>query len=59
MSEDSNLKSAWDILNTNIKMLKSRVKEQEKIIDKLRSDLAKEKQVNANTGWVEHDDKSL
>ena len=34
-------------------------KEQEKIIDKLRSDLAKEKQVNANTGWVEHDDKSL
>jgi len=59
MSEDSNLKSAWDILNTNIKMLKSRVKEQEKIIDKLRNDLAKEKQVNANTGWVEHDDKSL
>ena len=59
MSEDSNLKSAWDILNTNIKMLKSRVKEQEKIIDNLRSDLAKEKQANANTGWVEHDDKSL
>ena len=59
MSEDSNLKSAWDILNTNIKMLKARVKEQEKIIDTLRSDLAKEKQVNANTGWVEHDDKSL
>jgi len=59
MSEDTNLKSAWDILNTNIKMLKARVKEQEKIIDTLRSDLAKEKQVNANTGWVEHDDKSL
>ena len=59
MSEDSNLKSAWDILNTNIKMLKSRVKEQEKIIDNLRSDLAKEKQINANTGWVEHNDKSL
>ncbi len=59
MSEDNNLKSAWDILNTNIKMLKSRVKEQEKIIDNLRSDLAKEKQINANTGWVEHDDKSL
>ena len=56
---EKKLKSAWDILNTNIKMLKSRVKEQEKIIDKLRSDLAKEKQVNANTGWVEHDDKSL
>jgi hypothetical protein len=59
MSEDNNLKSAWDILNTNIKMLKSRVKEQEKIIDNLRSDLAKEKQTNANTGWVEHNDKSL
>ena len=59
MSEDTNLKSAWDILNTNIKMLKARVKEQEKIIDTLRSDLAKEKQTNANTGWVEHDDKSL
>jgi hypothetical protein len=59
MSEDTNLKSAWDILNTNVKMLKARVKEQEKIIDTLRSDLAKEKQTNANTGWVEHDDKSL
>jgi len=59
MSEDNNLKSAWDILNTNIKMLKARIKEQEKIIDNLRSDLAKEKQINANTGWVEHNDKSL
>ena len=59
MSEDSNLKSAWDILNTNIKILKSRVKKQEDIIDELRKELAKEKQVNANTGWVEHDDKSL
>lgn len=59
MSEDTNLKSAWDILNTNVKYLKARVKEQEKIIDTLRSDLAKEKQTNANTGWVEHDDKSL
>ncbi len=59
MSEDTNLKSAWDILNTNVKMLKARIKEQEKIIDNLRNDLAKEKQTNANTGWVEHDDKSL
>ena len=59
MTEDNNLKSAWDILNANVKMLKARVKEQEKIIDNLRSDLAKEKQTNANTGWVEHDDKSL
>ncbi len=59
MPEDSNLKSAWDILNTNIKMLKARIKEQEKLIDDLRKELAKEKQTNANTGWVEHDDKSL
>jgi len=59
MSEDTNLKSAWDILNTNVKMLKARIKEQEKIIDNLRNDLAKEKQTNANIGWVEHDDKSL
>ena len=29
MSEDTNLKSAWDILNTNVKMLKARIKEQE------------------------------
>ena len=59
MPKDSNLKSANSILNTNVKMLKARIKEQEKIIDNLRSDLAKEKQTNANTGWVEHDDKSL
>ena len=59
MTEDNNLKSAWDILNANVKMLKARVKEQEKIIDNLRSDLAKERRTNANTGWVEHDDKSL
>jgi len=59
MPKDSNLKSANSILNTNVKILKARIKEQEKIIDNLRSDLAKEKQTNANTGWVEHDDKSL
>ena len=56
---EKKLKSAWDILNSNVKMLKSRVKEQENIIDELRKELAKEKQTNANTGWVEHDDKSL
>ena len=59
MSEDSNLKSAWDILNTNVKMLKARIKEQEKLIDDLRKELAKGKQTNANTGWVEHNDESL
>ena len=59
MSEDSNLKSAWDILNTNVKMLKARIKEQEKLIDDLRKELAKEKQINANSGWVEHNDESL
>ena len=43
----------------HITKLKSRVEEQEKIMDELRKELAKEKQTNANTGWVEHDDKSL
>ena len=47
---EKKLKSAWDILNSNVKMLKSRVKEQENIIDELRKELAKEKQVKANTG---------
>ena len=56
---EKKLKSAWDILNSIVKMLKSRVKEQENIIDELRKELAKEKQIKANTGWVEHDDKSL
>ena len=56
---EKKLKSAWDILNSNVKMLKSRIKEQENIIDELRKELAKEKQVNANTGWVEHNDESL
>ena len=56
---EKKLKSAWDILNSNVKMLKSRVKEQENIIDELRKELAKEKQINANTGWVEHNDESL
>jgi prefoldin subunit 5 len=56
---EKKLKSAWEILNSNVKMLKSRIKEQENIIDELRKELAKEKQVNANTGWVEHNDESL
>ena len=56
---EKKLKSAWDILNSNVKMLKSRIKEQEIIIDELRIELAKEKQVKANTGCVEHNDESL
>jgi len=56
---EKKLKSAWEILNSNVKMLKSRIKEQENIIDELRKELAKEKQVKANTGWVEHNDESL
>jgi len=59
MPEDSNLKSAWNILNANVKMLKARIKEQEKLIDDLRKELAKEKQTNANTGWVEYDDENI
>ena len=49
MSEDSNLKSAWD----------KRIEEQENMIDELRKQLARERQASANTEWVEHDDKSL
>jgi|TARA_R110000744_G_scaffold173161_1_gene291960 chaperonin cofactor prefoldin len=59
MPEQKGLKSAWEILNTNIKTLRKRVEEQEKTIDSLRKELAKEKQTNYNTGWVEHDDKNL
>ena len=59
MPEDSNLKSANSILNTNVKILKARIKEQAKLIDDLRKELAKEKQTNANTGWVEYDDKNI
>ena len=43
----------------HITKLKSRVEEQEKLIDELRKELEKEKQTNANTGGVEHDDNSL
>ena len=47
------------LLRSHINKLKNRVGELEKIIDSLRSELAKEKQSNSNTQWVEHDDKSL
>jgi|14BtaG_2_1085337.scaffolds.fasta_scaffold74569_2 chromosome segregation ATPase len=47
------------LLRSHINKLKGRVEELEKIIDSLRSELAKEKQSNSNTQWVEHDDKSL
>ena len=47
------------LLRSHINKLKSRVEELEKIIDNLRIELAKEKQSNSNTQWVEQDDKSL
>ena len=47
------------LLRSHINKLKNRVEELEKIIDSLRAELAKEKQNNSNTQWVEHDDKSL
>ena len=47
------------LLRSHINKLKNRVGELEKIIDSLRAELAKEKQGNSNTQWVEHDDKSL
>ena len=47
------------LLRSHINKLKGRVKELEKIIDSLRAELAKEKQGNSNTQWVEQDDKSI
>jgi len=47
------------LLRSHINKLKGRVEELEKIIDSLRAELAKEKQSNSNTQWVEQDDKSL
>jgi len=47
------------LLRRHINKLKGRVEELEKIIDNLRSELAKEKQNNSNTQWVEHDGKSI
>jgi len=47
------------LLRSHINKLKGRVEELEKIIDNLRAELAKEKQSNSNTQWVEQDDKSL
>ena len=47
------------LLRSHINKLKNRVGELEKIIDSLRAELAKEKQSNSKTQWVEYDDKSL
>ena len=47
------------LLRSHINKLKSRIEELEKIIDSLRAELAKEKQSNSNTQWVEHDGKSI
>jgi len=47
------------LLRSHINKLKNRVEELEKIIDSLRAELAKEKQNNSNTQWVEHDGKSI
>jgi uncharacterized small protein (DUF1192 family) len=47
------------LLRSHINKLKNRVGELEKIIDSLRAELAKEKQNNSNTQWVEHDGKSI
>ncbi len=58
MSEKQ-LQSAWETLNTHVKQLKGIVREQENTIKELREELAKAKQTEANTKWVEHDDKSL
>lgn len=56
---DKQLQSAWETLNTHVKQLKGRVREQENIIKELREEVARLKQSDANTKWVEHDDKSL
>ena len=56
---DKKLQSAWETLNTHVKQLKGIVREQENTIKQLREELAKAKQTEANTKWVEHDDKSL
>ena len=56
---DKQLQSAWETLNTHVKQLKGRVREQENIIKELREEVARLKQAYANTKWVEHDDKSL
>ncbi len=56
---DKQLQSAWETLNTHVKQLKGRVREQENIIKELREEVARLKPADANTKWVEHDDKSL
>ena len=59
MTEKKELNTTWDILNSNIKTLKNRIREQGKIKADLRKELEKAQQIEANTGWVEHDGKSL
>ena len=54
---DKQLQSAWETLNTHVKQLKAIVREQENTIKKLRQDLAKAKQTESNTKWVEHDNR--
>ena len=56
---DKQLQSAWETLNTHVKQLKGRIREQENTIKQLREELSKAKQVEANTKWVEHDDKGV
>ena len=54
---DKQLQSAWETLNAHVKILKARVREKEKIIKELRNELAKAKQTESNTKWVEHDNR--
>ena len=56
---DKQLQSAWETLNTHVKQLKGRIREQENTIKQLREELSKAKQTEANTKWVEHDDKGV
>ena len=49
---DKQLQSAWETLNTHVKQLKGRIREQENTIKQLREELSKAKQVEANTKWV-------
>ena len=56
---DKQLQSAWETLNTHVKQLKGRIRAQENTIKQLREELSKAKQVEANTKWVEHDDKGV
>ncbi len=54
---DKQLQSVYETLNSHIKILKARVREKEKTIKELRNELAKAKQTESNTKWVEHDNR--